>query len=1088
MAVAGRARIPREELVERVRAGLDAGSVLLVAGAGFGKTTILERALEGRHAVWVSCAESDAHKGHLLSKLMDGLRAAVPGAIDVLAERVTGSRRAIDTREVLGELASELRQLLLDPLTIVVDDAERLADSDEALALLEDLIAIDAGPVSIAVASRTPLRLRVAKLASAGRLVELGPRDLAFSPEECAALLDLQDGRAHGQDEVEALFDATEGWPLGVALGAATQRAGEAIGPTSATTLMAFLDEEVLDRLPPDIRTAVVDSSIVEELSPACAQAIGLPPDFQRRVAGSGVPLRVDNGTFAFHPLVRELLRARLEAERPRARRDELHTAVAPALQSDGHPDEAIEHWLRAEAWPEAATAIAARGQALAPTAPATVKGWLDTLPRQHGSAPACLLLRGTLEWAAGNNARAIELLRQAVDGYRAQGDAEGEWVARFALADPLSIVGLWDESIALAEGYEDAPEGIARAIAAIVLAYATTALGATGRVEECERMSDRLCNHPGAGRRLRSARPVWVVYARSLSGDLDEEIRLFERKLEEVDITDFMSRRPLAATGLALCLGDQGRDDRALEAWRRAAESARAHHVAFLVDWSHAWCALILAREGRLAEAQAELADAQLDRIEGWRAYTVELARARIAALAGDWPGVVAAAERAVVTAQPAPLPDRFRTTTEVAPLLAEAGQPRRAGELLDDAIALCDERVPGESGDYWRAILLATRAGQRLGQGDEGAALDDARAAWRAAGSHAADLVRHRRHSVHPVLWLALEHDVLDARDVVTATGAASEDGDELLHLTTHPSPATREAGLRAIAASGHPAAARRLTELAGDPDPGVQAAAAHAAATLTRTPPALAFRLLGGFEVHRGRHRVTAAAWERRVAERLVRLLLVHGGRVPEDVVLDAFWPDTPPKQARRSLQVAISCARSVLDTPGQESVIEVAEQTLGLRLGPRDTLDTDRFEEAAATALSARGDERRRLLEQAVKGWTGEPLPEERYADWTAQWRERLTQRFGEVLSALAGACRDAGDKPATILAARRLVDLDPLDEGAQRELITAYARAGRRAPALRQYLACRRALFDDLGLEPSAETADLQRRVLAGERL
>jgi DNA-binding SARP family transcriptional activator len=45
---------------------------------------------------------------------------------------------------------------------------------------------------------------------------------------------------------------------------------------------------------------------------------------------------------------------------------------------------------------------------------------------------------------------------------------------------------------------------------------------------------------------------------------------------------------------------------------------------------------------------------------------------------------------------------------------------------------------------------------------------------------------------------------------------------------------------------------------------------------------------------------------------------------------------------------------------------------------------------------------------------------------------------------------------------------------------------AYARSGRRGHALRQFLACRRALVDGLGVEPAEETAALQRRILAGE--
>lgn len=47
-------------------------------------------------------------------------------------------------------------------------------------------------------------------------------------------------------------------------------------------------------------------------------------------------------------------------------------------------------------------------------------------------------------------------------------------------------------------------------------------------------------------------------------------------------------------------------------------------------------------------------------------------------------------------------------------------------------------------------------------------------------------------------------------------------------------------------------------------------------------------------------------------------------------------------------------------------------------------------------------------------------------------------------------------------------------------------MVAHARAGRRGEALRQFLECRRALVDHLGVEPTADTADLHERILAGE--
>jgi DNA-binding SARP family transcriptional activator len=109
-----------------------------------------------------------------------------------------------------------------------------------------------------------------------------------------------------------------------------------------------------------------------------------------------------------------------------------------------------------------------------------------------------------------------------------------------------------------------------------------------------------------------------------------------------------------------------------------------------------------------------------------------------------------------------------------------------------------------------------------------------------------------------------------------------------------------------------------------------------------------------------------------------------------------------------------------------------------------------------------------------------------LPEERYADWAAPWRQRLIDRHAEVLAALIDANAATGDLGAAADVARRLVELDPVNETAHRQLMVAYARAGRRGHALRQYLACRSALVTELGVEPGEETAALPRRVLAGE--
>jgi DNA-binding SARP family transcriptional activator len=356
-----------------------------------------------------------------------------------------------------------------------------------------------------------------------------------------------------------------------------------------------------------------------------------------------------------------------------------------------------------------------------------------------------------------------------------------------------------------------------------------------------------------------------------------------------------------------------------------------------------------------------------------------------------------------------------------------------------------------------------------------------------WASAGRTAADVLRREWALLEAPLWSALQGRALDPDSVIATIEAARPGGAALLPFTTHPDARVRRAAVAPAGISGHRDLLPRLTELGLDPDPEVAAAARAATERLRSHPPALGFTLLGGFKLRRGSWTVEDAAWDRRVAQRLVRYLLVkRGSFVPDDLLLDAFWPDTPQDSARKRMRVAVSCARAVLDVPGAPSVIDAAERTLTLKLREGDSVDVDLFEEAVGAALRAAGKDRRRQLERAAALWTGEPLPEERYADWAAAWRDSLTARYAEVLSALVAACHADADHPAATQAAQRLVELDPLDENAQRELMVAYARSGRRSHALRQYLECRRLLVDELGVEPARETSDVQRRILAGE--
>ena len=242
-----------------------------------------------------------------------------------------------------------------------------------------------------------------------------------------------------------------------------------------------------------------------------------------------------------------------------------------------------------------------------------------------------------------------------------------------------------------------------------------------------------------------------------------------------------------------------------------------------------------------------------------------------------------------------------------------------------------------------------------------------------------------------------------------------------------------------------------------------------------------------MLGDFAVYRGAREIDHASWGRPLVARLVRFLLVHrASAVAEDVLFDAFWPDMTAQAARRNLSVTLSLARKALDVPGAAASVVATENRrhrLQLRMG--DHVDAEEFEAAAAAALAEAGPGRLALLERAAALWTGTPLPEERYADWSVAWRARLIARYSHVLRSLNDHYAAEGRSDDAVRVACERVQLDPLDEGAQRELITSYARAGSRSHALQQFADCRCALADELGIEPSPATVDLHERVRAG---
>src|SRR4051812_31553831 len=211
--------VPRTELVERLHRGLDGRLTGLVAGAGYGKTTLLVQALEGSElrSVWLSCDARLGTPEMLVAHVAAGVAEAFPGVASALPP---GGPPEIQ----IAALANELVETIPDDFVLALDDVHALS-GDAVLDALGQL-ASDLPPnVHLAMTSRREIAIPTSRAAAGGTTI-IGEDMLAFSFQEATELLEDAPG-APGEAEIGELHQRTEGWVAGLLL---ATRSGAAPG------------------------------------------------------------------------------------------------------------------------------------------------------------------------------------------------------------------------------------------------------------------------------------------------------------------------------------------------------------------------------------------------------------------------------------------------------------------------------------------------------------------------------------------------------------------------------------------------------------------------------------------------------------------------------------------------------------------------------------------------------------------------------------------------------------------------------------------------------------------------------------------
>jgi LuxR family maltose regulon positive regulatory protein len=358
---------PRKEWVERPAlieypGASTARLVLVDAPAGFGKTTLVAQwrsaAGEERPFAWISLDAGDDDPGRLWWYILCALQRACPefGGEDI-AQELRATVPDI-TGTVLPLLTNELGALSA-PVVLVLDDYHVIKERschDQIAFLLLHL----PPTAQIVLVTRADPPLPLARLRTAGEMVEIRARELRFAAQEAAALVHDVSGVALSDADVVDLVERTEGWPAGLYLAALSLRGHPS--PSAFVRqftgdnrfVVDFLADEVLGRQPQEIQQFLARTSILSQLcAPLCdavtgsANAAGIIDVLERENLFL-VPLDDNRRWYRYHHLFAQLLRSQL-ARTERELMPALHARASAWHRRSGSVEEAITHSLAAD-------------------------------------------------------------------------------------------------------------------------------------------------------------------------------------------------------------------------------------------------------------------------------------------------------------------------------------------------------------------------------------------------------------------------------------------------------------------------------------------------------------------------------------------------------------------------------------------------------------------------------------------------------------------------------------------------------------------------------------------------------------------
>jgi ATP/maltotriose-dependent transcriptional regulator MalT/DNA-binding SARP family transcriptional activator len=1053
--------LARDRLLDWLAAKIHHRVILVLADAGYGKTTLLADFSQRTRlrTLWYRLDDEDRDWISFLSHLVAAGREHDPEFAPTTSAMLSDLATGGPTREAATTVfLRELPAIAEHGAVLILDDFHLVDESPEVRIIARELVARAPERLSIVFASRQTPPIPFARMRASGEVAELGTDDLRFDAAETARLFAETYGRELEPDVLADVTARTEGWAASLQLvqAALRDRSPAEIrrfvrGLTGADQeLYDYLAEEVVGDLPDDLQQFLMRTSILQSVSPDLAAVVtGLDVDDTARLTAAAErltlltrPARTSRGPQRYHPLVREFLEARLRSTFGLPGVAELHRRAADAAAATDWRVAAYHYREAGDPAAVATTIAKAIPEIMGSGQHAAAVEEIDRIPTD-ARLPVLNLVNSRIQLQHREFDTAIALSLKVLEGVR-PGSPESDY-ALLNLVTMYFQTARWDESRELVERLRDSTsseqlrliavgsmlmidannggsiDAMSRHLASMAESqrgshphfYGVTKLNlAINEVNQDRPESaaaharDAIEALEGTSSRIElSAAYAALAHPLTLLGQLDEAHAALQRA------TTLDAIEPnLEAADLADSYTDPASAGQLLDALRINEETTAPLMFALQSAW-------FLGRRRRFEDAAAIYSKSE--QIEGVF-LSGETARrstaAYLAIASGSELGhVLAIAARESARRQQA---TRWLRINEL--LMAFGGSPDEFGSTIMTIGTIAP----------WNLTHVADLISRRL---------DELDSAVLAVVGEAARL--------HPGRWRFVLRDCVD----------------------------TAETG-------GGLAAARLLESIGENPD--IQRLRSYAKRQ-RKLPGAsqvgrkLARRLATRVEVEDqnrvsikiGERHIQGSAIRRKVLALLCFLLTRPDMSSTRDQVLDALWPELDPPDALNSLNQTVYFLRRVVE----ENYVD--DLSPGYLHHDSDLIWLD------SELVVSRSNDCRRLMKalpptpapdqvhQLVESYRGRFALDFEYEEWAAPYRDWLHASYLEIVERAVNDDIETGHFDRGISLARRVLDVDPTAEHVEVSLLRLYRASGAHAAAAEQYSHYASSIREQLGVEP-----------------